>query len=189
MNLGKEVKTCIDILKSGGIILYPADTMWGLGCDATNQEAIKKINRLKQRDELQPLINLVENDNQINKHVKNLPDVAWDLFDSAEDPLTLILDIGMNLPQGAIAENGNIAIRRIKNEFCEMLIRKLNRPLTSTSANIHGKPAPKRFEDINPIILDGVDYVVNLQPVWGQNLKPSTIIRLGNGGEIKIIRN
>lgn len=189
MNLGKEIQNALKVLRDGGIILYPTDTLWGLGCDATNQEAIKRINRLKGREELKPLINLVVHDSMINKYVRNAPDVAWDLIENSDNPLTLILDEGVNLPEGAVNEKGQIAIRMIKHEFCEHLISRLGKPLTSTSANLSGQEPPQTFEDIDPIILEGVDLVVNLQQINSLDVKASTIIRLQNNGEFKILRS
>jgi len=183
----KEIENSLTILKDGGLILYPTDTVWGIGCDATNPEAIKKVYNLKQRIDSKALICLVADDRMLNKYVKQIPFAAQSIIDIAEKPTTIIYDGAQNLATNLIAKDGSIAIRVPDDEFCYQLSRKLNGAIVSTSANISGLPTPKSFKEIDPTILKGVDYVVNLQREKTCN-KPSSIIKLSNNGVVKIIR-
>ncbi len=183
----KEIATAIQILKKGGLILYPTDTVWGIGCDATNTEAVKKIYALKQREDCKALICLVADDRMLKKYVNKVPDVALNILDVTDKPTTIIYDDAQNLAPNLIAEDGTIAIRIPDDEFCFQLCRKLNGAIVSTSANISGESTPKSFKEISPAILKGVDYVVNLHHEKICN-KPSSIIKLSNNGVIKIIR-
>lgn len=182
-----ELNKAIQVLKQGGLILYPTDTVWGIGCDATNAEAVKKIFKLKQREDSKALICLVTDDRMLKKYVKNIPEAALSIIDIADKPTTIIYDDAQNLAANLIADDGSIAIRIPDDEFCYQLSRKLNGALVSTSANISGATTPKSFKEIAPAILKGVDYVVNLQrEKTGAN--PSSIIKLSNSGVVKIIR-
>ncbi|WP_452224177.1 L-threonylcarbamoyladenylate synthase [Lacinutrix chionoecetis] len=182
-----EIEKTFEILKKGGIILYPTDTVWGIGCDATNAEAVKKIYKLKQRAESKTMICLVNNFGMLAKHVDNVPNVAYNILELAVTPTTVIYDNPAGIAENLIAEDNTLAIRVIKHEFCEKLIRKLGKPIVSTSANLAGKTVPKSFKEIDEAILKGVDYVVNLQHEKISE-KPSSIIKLSNDGKIKIIR-
>ncbi|MCB4809178.1 threonylcarbamoyl-AMP synthase [Tamlana sp. 62-3] len=182
-----EINNALKTLKAGGIILYPTDTVWGIGCDATNPEAVKKIYDLKQREDSKALICLVADDRMLKNHVAQVPKAAQDIIDVAEKPTTIIYDQAKNLAPNLIAEDGSIAIRIPDDDFCFWLTRKLNGALVSTSANISGAPTPKSFKEISADILNGVDYVVNLQKEKICN-KPSSIIKIGNNGVFKIIR-
>ena len=183
----KEISNAVQILKNGGLILYPTDTVWGIGCDATNAEAVEKVFRLKERQDNKALICLVADDRMLSRYVKEIPKVAYDLFEVSEDPITIIYDDAQNLAENLIAEDNSIAIRIPDDEFCFQLLRRFGKAIVSTSANVSGHPTPKSFEEIAPHILKGVDYVVNLhrEKVCG---KPSSIIKLSANGRIKIIR-
>lgn len=183
----EEIYKVYEILKKGGIILYPTDTVWGIGCDATNAEAVDKIYKLKQRAEKKAMICLVHNYGLLEKHVDKVPNVAYDILDLSVTPTTIIYDNPAGVAENVIAEDNSLAIRVVKHEFCEKLIRRLGKPLVSTSANISGEPTPKSFKEISEVILKGVDYVVNL-PSETKNTKPSSIFKLSSSGSIKIIR-
>jgi len=183
----EEIYKVVEILKRGGIILYPTDTVWGIGCDAANSEAVQKIYKLKQRAESKTMICLVNNFGMLERHVDNVPNVAYNIIELAAKPTTIIYDNPAGVAENLIAEDNTLGIRIVQNNFCQRLIRKLGKPLVSTSANIAGKPTPKSFEEIDEAILKGVDYVVNLQSENG-NANPSAIIKLSNNGGIKIIR-
>ncbi|MEZ4793283.1 MAG: L-threonylcarbamoyladenylate synthase [Gelidibacter sp.] len=180
------LKSC-QTLKQGGLLLYPTDTVWGIGCDAANAEAVSKIFKLKQREDSKALICLVADDRMLKKYIKKIPEVAYDILDVSEEPITIIYDGPQNLASNLIASDNTIAIRIPYDEFCFQLLRRFNGAIVSTSANISGFPTPKSFKEISPDILKGVDYVVNLHREK-TNTKPSSIIKLGNDGKVKIIR-
>ncbi|GAA4954969.1 L-threonylcarbamoyladenylate synthase [Algibacter agarivorans] len=182
-----EINNALNVLKQGGLILYHTDTVWGIGCDATNPEAVKKIYSLKQREDSKALICLVADDRMLKKYVKNIPEAALDIIEISDKPTTIVYDDAQNLASNLIAEDNTIAIRIPDDEFCYQLSRKLNGAIVSTSANISGQPSPKSFKEIAPAILKGVDYVVNLQREKICD-KPSSIIKLSNSGIVKIIR-
>ncbi|OEJ98843.1 threonylcarbamoyl-AMP synthase [Flavivirga aquatica] len=183
----QEINKTIQVLKQGGIILYPTDTVWGIGCDANNAGAVKKIYELKQREDSKALICLVADDRMLKKHVKNIPDAALSIIDIADKPTTIIYDEAQNLASNLIAPDGTIAIRIPDDDFCYQLSRKFNGAIVSTSANISGFPTPKSFKEISKAILKGVDYVVNLHQEKNCS-KPSSIIKLSNNGIVKVIR-
>ncbi|WP_034040987.1 L-threonylcarbamoyladenylate synthase [Wocania ichthyoenteri] len=185
--MNTEIKNALQVLKNGGLILYPTDTVWGIGCDATNPEAVKKVYKLKQREDSKALICLVADDRMLKKYVKKIPEAAYSIIDISEKPITIIYDDAQNLASNLIADDGTIAIRIPDDEFCYQLSRKLNGAIVSTSANISNKPTPKSFKEIAPAILKGVDYVVNLHHEKICD-KPSSIIKLSNSGIIKVIR-
>lgn len=183
----EEIYNSLDTLKRGGLLLYPTDTIWGIGCDATNADAIDKVFALKKRDEKKALICLVSDFKMLNQFVEDIPEVAYDILKYADKPTTIIYDNPIRIADNLIGEDNTLAIRVCKDVFCNKLIRKLRRPIVATSANISGKPSPKSFSQISPEILNGVDYVVNLQ----QNKKserPSSIIKLTLDGKVTIIR-
>ncbi|MBD0832053.1 L-threonylcarbamoyladenylate synthase [Aestuariibaculum sediminum] len=183
----KEINKALEVLKNGGIILYPTDTVWGIGCDATNPEAVKKVYNLKKRADSKALICLVADDRMLKKYVKQVPLVALNIIDVTDKPTTIIYDDARNLAKNLIAEDGTIAIRIPDDEFCYQLTRRLNGALVSTSANISGEPTPKAYKEISQEVLKGVDYVVNLHHEKKCD-KPSSIIKLSNSGVVKIIR-
>jgi len=185
--MNKEINNTLQTLKQGGLILYPTDTVWGIGCDASNTEAVKKIYQLKQRNDSKALICLVADDRMLKKYVKKIPEVAFNILDVTENPITIIYDDAQNLAENLIAEDHTIAIRIPNDDFCFQLLRRFNGAIVSTSANTSGQPTPKSFKEIAPEVLKGVDYVVNLHLEKNCN-KPSTIIKLGNDGKVKVIR-
>ncbi|MCX7549972.1 L-threonylcarbamoyladenylate synthase [Xanthomarina sp. F2636L] len=183
----KEIQECLAVLKQGGLILYPTDTVWGIGCDATNTESVEKIFKLKQRNDSKALICLVADDRMLKKYVKQIPEAAFDLMDIEDNPITIIYDEPQNLAKNLIAKDNTIAIRIPNNDFCFQLLRKFNGAIVSTSANTSGQPTPKSFKEIHEDILKGVDYVVNLPDVK-IGTKPSSIIKLSHDGKVQIIR-
>jgi L-threonylcarbamoyladenylate synthase len=183
-----EIKKCVEVLKKGGTILYPTDTIWGIGCDATNQKAVEKIYHLKKRVENKSLIILLADMKEISKYMKTFPDIASDLMKNVERPLTIIYPNAQNLAKNVIAEDNSIAIRIVKNEFCKSLIRAFGKPIVSSSANISGEPAAMVFKCVSKEILNHVDYVVTLYQDVLQEVKPSRIIKLKENGEFHIIR-
>jgi len=187
MEINQEVHKAFEIIQNGGIILYPTDTVWGIGCDATNAEAVKKIYALKQREESKSMIVLMNGEKMMYNVFKEIPEVAWQILDLSEKPTTLILDNPKNIAQNIIADDNTLGVRLVKEPFCYKLMERLKKPLVSTSANISGMPTPKSFKEISPEILNGVDYVVNLHHEKICD-KPSTIIKLTNDNQVKIIR-
>ena len=195
-NINDEIQKAYEVIKEGGIILYPTDTVWGIGCDATNPEAVAKIYKLKKRAETQSMIVLMNGDKMIYNVFKDIPEVAWQIMDfsdltdseqAKQNPTTLILDKPRNVAPNLIAADNSLGIRLVKEPFCFKLMEKMKKPLVSTSANISGQPTPKSFKEISPEIIKGVDYVVNLhrEKIAG---KPSTVIKLTNDCQVKVIR-
>lgn len=186
-DINTEVHNAYEVIKNGGIILYPTDTVWGIGCDATNEEAIKKIYALKQRDDSKSMIVLMNGEKMMYHVFSAIPDVAWEILDLSEKPTTLILDNPRNVAPNIIAEDKTLGVRLVKEPFCFKLMERMKRPLVSTSANVSGNVTPKTFKEISPEIIKGVDYVVNLQ--HDKVCKnPSTIIKLSLDNQVKIIR-
>ncbi len=188
MNIfAKEIQESITVLQAGGLILYPTDTIWGIGCDATNPEAVKKVYQLKQRQDSKALICLVANQAMLERYINEVPDVAYDIMDLATKPTTIVFDDPKGVAKNLIADDNTIAIRVASDKFCQYLINNFGKPIVSTSSNISGFPSPKHFKEIAPEILKGVDYVVNL-PDENKNPSPSSIIKLGNDGQVRVIR-
>lgn len=183
----EEINKCISVLEKGGLILYPTDTIWGIGCDATNEIAVQKIFSLKQREDSKTLICLVSNDAMLEKHIEKVPEVAYDIIDLSIKPTTIIYDSPKGVAKNLIASDDTLAIRIASDKFCQYLINKFKKPIVSTSANISGQPTPKSFNEITGQILKGVDYVVNLHRNDNKGV-PSSIIKLGNDGTVKVIR-
>ncbi len=183
-----DVKAAIAVLQKGGIILYPTDTIWGLGCDAGNEDAVQRIYTIKNRVDSKSMLVLMENAGLIERYVDEVPDVAYDLIELTDKPLTIIFDGAKNLAKNLIAADSSIGIRITSEAFSSELIRRFKRPIVSTSANISGDPSPARFSDIDQKIIDSVDFVVKFRQDEIQKAVPSSIIKLGRGGEIKIIR-
>ncbi|MGZ3945375.1 MAG: L-threonylcarbamoyladenylate synthase [Mucilaginibacter sp.] len=186
--LRDELAKALKVVQDGGIILYPTDTIWGIGCDATNTEAVKKIYQLKQRDEAKSMIILLDTENKLESYIREVPAVAYDLIEYAENPLTLVMPGAKNISPVLISEDGSVGIRVAKHDFCQQLIQRLRKPLVSTSANISGKPSPQNFYQIDQEIVDGVDYVVDLEQHNTELKKPSTIMRLQPDGRFEFIR-
>lgn len=183
------INKALQILRDGGVILYPTDTVWGIGCDATNPDAVQKVLDIKHSVDKKGMIVLVDSIPGVGRYFNNIPPVAWDLLECADKPLTLILPHATGVAPILIPQDeGTLAVRVPQHEFCHQLLAKLRRPLVSTSANISGRPAPLSFGDIDPQISAAVDFVVDPSCEGNPTRKPSSIIRLGDGGEISIIR-
>lgn len=181
------INKAFDQLQLGNTILYPTDTVWGLGCDATNAAAVAKIYTLKGREESKALICLVSDIHMLERYIEEIPEVAYELLEATDRPTTIIYDNPVGIAKNLVTPDRTLAIRIPDDEFCQKLIRKFNRPIVSTSANISSQPTPKSYKEISTEILKGVDYVVNLQNEK-KDSKPSTIIQLRSNGEINIIR-
>lgn len=184
----EDIKTALEVLQKGGVILYPTDTIWGLGCDACNEEAIRRIYAIKNKVDSKSMLVLMENAALLERYVEEVPEIAYDLIELTDKPLTIIYDGAKNLAKNLFAEDGSIGIRLTTEQFSGDLIRRFKRPIVSTSANISGKPSPACFAEIAQEIIDSVDYVVKYRQDDNQKAVPSSIIKLGRGGEIKIIR-
>jgi L-threonylcarbamoyladenylate synthase len=183
-----EVINALKVLREGGIILYPTDTIWGIGCDATNTDAVRKIYKLKQRDEAKSMIILLDTANKLESYVSDVNPLAFDLIEYAENPLTLVMPGAKNISPALIGTDGSIGIRIVKNQFCEQLIQRLKKPLVSTSANVSGKASPQYFSQVDDDIINGVDYVVDIDQHSKEIKNPSTIIRLEPSGKFEFIR-
>jgi len=186
--LRDEINKAFEVLKSGGVILYPTDTIWGIGCDATNPEAVDKVLKIKNRPAEKSLIVLLDVDSKLQSYVAEIPDVAYDLIEYAENPLTVVFSDAKNLAQNVINADGSVGIRIVKHDFCTPLIQRFRKPIVSTSANLSGQPSPKFFDDIDPEIIDAVDYVVDFEQENRTSKKPSTIMKLSPGGQFEFIR-
>lgn len=183
-----EIDEAVEILRQGGIILYPTDTVWGLGCDATNSEAVEKIYALKKRSDSKSLITLVSDADMIGKYVKVIPEIAVNLIEVNDKPMTIIYPGAMGLAGNVIAEDGSVGIRIPQHDFCRQLIRRFRKPIVSTSANISGESAPSFYEDIPIEIIEAADWVADPVLQEGSTGEPSQIIKVGLSGEIQIIR-
>lgn len=184
----EALQKALEVLKSGGIILYPTDTIWGIGCDATKADAVEKVYALKNRVDSKSMIVLLDEEAKLNRFVKDVPGLAWDILEMSEEPLTIIYDDARNLAPNVIAEDGSVGIRVTHDAFCQQLIRKFGRPIVSTSANISGEMAPRNFSEIAEEIKKGVDYVVAYRQLETRKAQASKIIKLSNDGRIKILR-
>ncbi|MBR1839729.1 MAG: threonylcarbamoyl-AMP synthase [Prevotella sp.] len=189
MKYADDIMKAVEVMRKGGVILYPTDTVWGIGCDATNEAAVARIYEIKRRAESKAMICLVDSDNRIQRYVRDVPDVAWDVMNLATKPTTVILDGANGLAQNLIAEDGSIAIRITQEEFSKELCYRMQKPIVSTSANISGEPAAQNYCDIAEEILGAVDYVCTSRRNEHKPHKPSSIIRLRKDGEVNIIRN
>jgi len=183
-----DIKKAVEVLRQGGVILYPTDTVWGIGCDATNTEAVKRIYAIKQREDAKSMLVLIENPNMLNSYVREVPEVAWQLIEVTDKPLTIIYPGAKNLASNLIASDGSVGIRVTAESFSEQLIQRFRRPIVSTSANLSGKPSPQNFDEIGEEIKTAVDYVVEYRQNDQTRHSPSSIVKLGIGGEIQIIR-
>ena len=188
MDYSEDIKKAAEVMKKGGVILYPTDTVWGIGCDATNAEAVARIYKIKRREESKAMICLVDSDNRVQRYVRDVPEVAWDVMTLATKPTTVILDGADGLAPNLIAEDGSIAIRITREEFSKELCYRMQRPIVSTSANISGEPAAQNYRDISEEILNAVDYVCKSRRNEHKPHQPSSIIRLRKDGEVTIIR-
>ncbi len=188
MKIEDDIKQAVEVMRKGGVILYPTDTVWGIGCDATNAEAVSRVYEIKKRSDSKAMICLVDSDARLQRYVRNVPNVAWDLLDCVDKPTTVILDSAVNLAPNLIAEDGSVALRITGEAFSKELCYRFQKPVVSTSANISGEPAAQNYRDISQEIIDSVDYVCWTRRQEHKPHKPSAIIKLGQGGEIQIIR-
>jgi L-threonylcarbamoyladenylate synthase len=184
----EDINVALQVLKKGGVILYPTDTIWGIGCDATNPEAVSKVYAIKQRNDTRSMLVLLDDAGNLDRYLHEVPEIAWDLIELSDEPLTIIYSGAKNLAKNLVPQDGTIGIRVIRDEFCRKLIRQFRKPIVSTSANISGKPWPENFNSIDPAILQCVDYTVKWRQEDLARGRPSAIIRLGIKGEIEIIR-
>lgn len=175
-------------MAAGGLILYPTDTIWGIGCDATNEEAVRKVYALKRRSDHKAMLLLLDSSAKLNYYVQEVPDVAWDLIELADSPLTVIYSGARNVAPNLLAEDGSVGIRITQEEFSHKLCERFRKPLVSTSANVSGAPSPANFSEISDTIKSGVDYIVRYRQEDLSKAAPSHIIKLGAGGLVKIIR-
>ena len=184
----KDIKAAVEVMRQGGVILYPTDTVWGIGCDATNPEAVEKVFKIKHREDSKALICLVDSEARLQRYVRNVPNVAWDIIELATKPVTLILDEAVNLANNLVAEDGSVAMRVTREPFSNQLCYRFQKPVVSTSANISGEPAAANFKDIAPELLEAVDYVCTSRRQEKKPHTPSSIIRLRQDGEVEVIR-
>ncbi|MCD4791471.1 MAG: threonylcarbamoyl-AMP synthase [Bacteroidales bacterium] len=184
----EDIQKAVKVLKAGGTILYPTDTIWGIGCDATNNRAIQKIYKIKERSKKASFIILLEKESKITDYVEKVPDILWDLLKSIDTPITVIYPKAKNLTKNVIAPDGSIGIRVVKDEFCRRMISKLNKPVVSTSANFSGETSPLVFKDISEEIKNKVDYIVKTNRNKLNKIKASTIIRIKLSGEFEVLR-
>ena len=183
-----DIAQCVNTLNNGGLILYPTDTVWGIGCDATNAEAVKRVYQLKQRDDSKALIVLIDNADHIDHYVVDVPAIARELIDVAVKPLTIIYEGAYNLAPNLLGDEDSVGIRIPNDEFCHQLCARFGKPIVSTSANVSGNPTAKTFADIDPAIVNGVDYAVEYRRDDTTPHHPSNIILLSRDGTFKIIR-
>ncbi len=192
MTREEDIRNAVETMRKGGVILYPTDTVWGIGCDATNVEAVKRVYAIKQRDDSKALICLVDSDARMQRYFRNVPDVAWQLIDSLKEsdakPTTLILDGAINLAENLIADDGSVGIRITNESFSKELCYRFQKAIVSTSANISGEPAAQNYCDIDPRIIEAVDYVCWSRRQEHKPHTPSSIIKLKENGEVTVIR-
>jgi len=186
--MNEDIIKAQEVLYQGGIILYPTDTIWGIGCDATNEAAVRRVYELKKRTDSKALLVLIDSSVKLDFYVQEVPEVAWDLVDLAENPLTIIYPGARNLAPNLLAEDGSVGIRVTKEEFSKKLCERFRKAIVSTSANVSGDPSPRFYDEISPEIIAGVDYVVNYRKEDRTPSKPSSIIKLGTGGQVQVIR-
>ncbi len=183
-----DLKKALEVLKNGGIILYPTDTIWGIGCDATNETAVQRIYQIKKRADSKSMLVLMENPALLDRYVAEVPEIAWDLVEVATTPLTVIYPSAKNLAKNLVAEDGSVGIRFTKEAFTSQLLQRFRRPIVSTSANFSGEKSPAIFAEISEEIKNQVDYIVEYRQNDITPAQPSSIIKLGAGGQIEIIR-
>ena len=187
--LQEEVEKSVELLRNGKILLYPTDTIWGIGCDATNSKAVQRLYKIKERDENKSMIVLLDSVDKLKQYIDKVPPIAYDLIQNSVSPLTIVYSGAKNLAKNLIARDGTIAIRIVSGEYCSAVIQKLERPLVSTSANISGEPSASSFYQINAAIFNKVDYVVEIFRDRVRAVKPSTVIKLEDNGRFKVLRS
>lgn len=183
-----DLQQALETLKNGGVILYPTDTIWGIGCDATNPDAVEKIFALKGREKGKSMVVLLHNDYQLAGYVQDVPDVAYELIEVSDRPLTIVFDGAKNLAENVLASDGSIGIRIVNHPFCQQLLQRFKRPLVSTSANLSGEPSAATFDEIDDEIKEGVDYIVKFGQENQEKGRPSVIMKLGSGGKFEFLR-
>lgn len=183
-----DIIKALEVLRSGGIILYPTDTIWGIGCDATNPAAVNRIYEIKQRQDTKSMLVLMENPNLLNSYISEVPEIAWELIDVADTPLTIIYPGAKNLAANLLANDGSVGIRITNEAFTQQLIQRFRKPVVSTSANISGQKSPQNFAEISDEIKKSVDFIVSFRQDDLSRSNPSGIIKLGVGGQIEVIR-
>lgn len=186
--MNEDLKKALEVLKQGGIILYPTDTIWGIGCDATNEKAVEKLYEIKKRGKDKSMLILLDNPVKLQNYIQEVPDIAWDLIDLTDKPLTIIFSGAKNLAPNLINTDGTIGVRITSEDFSRELCMRFRKPIVSTSANIAGQIAPQNFNDIDPEIIDAVDYVVQYRQDETFRQTPSSIIKLESNGNVDIIR-
>ena len=186
--MNEDLKKAIEVLKEGGIILYPTDTIWGIGCDATNEVAVEKLYAIKQREKGKSMLILLDNPVKLQSYVQEVPEIAWDLIDLTDKPLTIIFNGAKNLAPNLINSDRTIGVRITSEDFSRELCKRFRKPIVSTSANITGKASPQNFNQIDPEIIELVDYVVEYRQNEMFKQTPSSIIKLAANGSIEIIR-
>lgn len=184
----REAQNAAEVIRKGGIIVYPTDTIWGIGCDATDEKAVEKVFALKKRAESKSLIALVGSEHGLLRTVKTVPEPAWDILKYSERPVTIIYDHPIGIAKNALAEDGSLGIRVTGDPFCRRLLELIKRPLISTSANVSGQPSPACFAEIDPEILSGTDYVVDFRRKDTRKAQASTILKLTDDCRITVIR-
>ena len=184
----KDIKAAIEVMRKGGVILYPTDTVWGIGCDATNPEAVAKVYKIKRREDSKAMICLVDSDARLQRYVRQVPNVAWDVIELATKPLTIILDGAVNLAPNLVAEDGSVAMRVTNEPFSKELCYRFQKAIVSTSANFSGEPPASNDCDIDPQLLEAVDYVCTSRRQEKKPHTPSAIIRLKQDGEVTVVR-
>jgi L-threonylcarbamoyladenylate synthase len=188
MTFQEDIKESLNTLRKGGIILYPTDTIWGLGCDPTNEAAVNGIFKIKSREENKSLIILADSIGMVERYVKEIPEIIYQLAEVSDSPLTIIYPEGKNLAPGVCSEDGSIAIRICNEEFCSELIKRFRKPIVSTSANFSGKPSPANFSEVEDAIAEGVDYVVKYRQDDRGKSAASPVIKINSDGTFKILR-
>jgi L-threonylcarbamoyladenylate synthase len=188
MLFDEDIKEALTTLRNGGVILYPTDTIWGLGCDPTNQAAVEKIFRIKSREEGKSLLILVDGEAMLERYVSEVPEVAWEITGVSDNPITIIYPGGKNLAEGVCSEDGSVGIRICRDEFCSELIKRFRKPVVSTSANFSGQSSPENFGAIDKQLIEAADYVVKYRQDDRRKYSSSPVIKLGSDGTIKIIR-
>jgi L-threonylcarbamoyladenylate synthase len=186
--MNDDIQEALKVLQAGGIILYPTDTIWGIGCDATDEKAVHKVYELKKRIDNKAMLVLTDSSAKLNTYVTDIPDIAWDLIEVADKPLTIIYPRARNLAKNLLADDGSVGIRITNEAFSHALCERFRKPLVSTSANISGSPSPKNFSEVSDEVKNGVDYIVKYRQEDKSQSKPSGIVKLGDGGLIKVIR-
>ena len=187
-SLQDDLRESLRVLRDGGLILYPTDTIWGIGCDATSDEAVRRVYALKQRADHKAMLTLADSTARVSAYVDAIPDIAWDLIELSDRPLTLIYPRGRNLAPSLLGPDGSVGIRVTRERFSHALCERFRRPIVSTSANLSGHPAPHFFDEISDEVIRGVDYVVRYRRTDRTPARPSGIIRLGADGTIQVIR-